>query len=45
MIYIDAPIDDFKAFPTPFRFCLSKSHKYGNYDKVLYIASSYASLK
>ena len=30
------PIDDFYASPTLFCSCLSKSHKYGNYDKAPY---------
>lgn len=33
-------VDEIKAFLTP--LCSSKSHRYGNYDKTLYIVSSYS---
>ena len=34
-------IDDFQASPIPFCSCLSKFHKYDNYDKAPYIVPSY----
>ena len=37
---IVTPIDDFKASPTPYCSCLSKSHNHGNYGKVPYIVLS-----
>ena len=37
---IVTPIDDFKASPTPYCSCLSKSHNHGNYGKLPYIVLS-----
>ena len=42
---IATPIDDFKAFPTPLCSHLYKYHKYGNYDKALYVVSPTTSPK